>query len=237
MYSMLIKDRAYPISVYLSHMMRVKGFSRTEAIKILTHAAITLGLREQKTPPANNTVSEWGRTSEVPQWAVISAMKVLEQLGKVPYLDKEWAFWAYATAELDTDNGKITGKWAEWLSKARRYKHYYSLRGVIRKQCEAVSDSNLASRIVIFSKGNCLAEVTFPQIFFELDESKEGLTILEAKLKASEPLTYSDVQSITIANEVSAKLKSQIELVLQELMKAGFCTRHLSGNISISFDD
>lgn len=237
MYSMLIKDRAYPISVYLSHMMQVKGFTRTDAIKTLTHAAVILGLREQRTPPANNTVYEWGRSSEVPMWAVISAMKVLEQLGKIPYLDKEWAFWAYATAELDKGEDDFTGKWADWLRKAKHYKHIYSRRGVIRKQCEAVTDANLASRIVIFSKGNCLPLVTLPQIFFELDDSKESLALMDNRLKNGLPLTYTDVDFITKSNETSERLLFSITLTLQELTRAGICANHLGGNISIDLRD
>lgn len=237
MYSLLIKDRAYPISVYLSHMMRVKDFTRTEAIQILTHAGVRYGLREQATPPANNTVAEWGRSSEVPQWAVISAMKVLEQLGKIPYLDKEWAFWAYATAELDAEEDRYTGKWYEWLIKAKHYKQCYSQRGLIRKHCSQAEDVNLASRIVIFSWGNYLAEVTLPQIFFELDESKESLKLLDTRLKSGKPLKIKDVEEIIRSNEQSANLYSKIVQTLQELTSAGVCTSHLNGNISINMGD
>lgn len=233
MYSMLIKDRAYPISVYLSHMMQVKGFTRTDAIKMLTHAAVILGLREQITPPANNTVYEWGRSSEVPMWAVISAMKVLEQLGKIPYLDKEWAFWAYATAELDKGEENFTGKRADWLEKAKHYKHIYSRRGAIRKQCEGVSDANLASRIVIFSMGNSLPQVTLPQIFFELDDSKESRALMDNRLKSGLPLTYTDVEFITKSNEPAKRLLSNIIVTLLELTAIGICTNHSSGNISM----
>lgn len=85
MYSLLLKDRAYPITMYLAYMTRVKGLTRAQAIALLTYNAVKLGLRKDSTPPASNTVARWGKTTDVPLWAIVTAMYITDRLGKIPF--------------------------------------------------------------------------------------------------------------------------------------------------------
>lgn len=232
MYSLLIKDRAYPISVYLSFMMRVKGVTRHEAIQLLTHAAVALGVRDIMTPPASSTVGEWGRSIAVPMWAIISAMQILEQKGKIPYYDEEWAFWAYSTVQLGKNVSGYTGKPAEWLSVAEQYHAVYQARGAIRHRLQGVTYSNVAAKIIIFSDGNYLNEFTVPQIFFDLDSTNESIALVAEKLTNKQDFTKDDVETIINKNSMSLSLHKKIIISIHELTVIGELVSLNNGNIS-----
>ncbi|MCL6336326.1 hypothetical protein EXT65_21270 [Pectobacterium carotovorum subsp. carotovorum] len=164
-------------------------------------------------------------------------MKVLSRFGKIPYLDKEWAFWGYAAAEVEEDEITYTGKWREWLRKANRYKKTYNRRGLIRQKCNHAKLPKLAYRIVIFYHGNCLKEVTLTEIFFELDHSPETFNTLDRKLSDIDKLDITDVQKIIMKDEAARKNYTEIIYTLQQLMSIGWASSHCNGNISISFPD
>lgn len=234
MYSLLIKDRSYPFSVYMSYMMRVKGFTRSEAVELMTLAAVKMGARERPTPPANNTVAEWGRAIDAPQWAVVSVMKIMEQFGKVPFTDREWAFWAYATAEVGGASLNYSGVWLEWLDKAVCYKYYYEKRGVIRHRFEHLISPNLAMKIFLLFKGNQLTSLTIPEIFANIDTSPDTMRLLDARFSSGALFNDSDMQAVVSANVDSAKLKEDIVNTIQCLTSDGVLSHLANGNIMIA---
>ncbi|HAU5494392.1 TPA: hypothetical protein JD192_13275 [Cronobacter sakazakii] len=233
MYSLLIKDRAYPISVYLSYMMRVKGFTRTQAVELMTQAAFNMNRREDITPPANNTVAEWGKSTETPLWAVISAMTLLEQFGKVPYLDQEWAFWAYATVENSPVKKVYSGKWEQWLNKARLYKSWVERRGNLRGELQDIFWPNIGAKIIILAKGNNSEVLSLPEIFFDQDVSLAAIQLLTDKICSGQTLTMSHVRSVTASQPDSAALLENIMTTIQQLIARNVAIHHFNGNIKI----
>ena len=237
MYSLLIKDRAYPISVFLSYMMLVKEITRSEAILMLTHAAVGLDMRKQLTPPANNTVSEWGRSTDTPLWAVVSAMKLLEHYRKVPYSDQEWAFWAFATAECSTCSEqlpKYTGKKGIWFKKAMHFRSMYESRGNLRKKHKDCSWPNVAAKVEIFAKGNELDSFTIPHIYMDISQSLKVFNIVDEKLKANIEFTLEDIESITKNELTEHELLSKLITTIQELTNLGVTERLSNGNIKFT---
>ncbi|EIY8279341.1 hypothetical protein MNZ66_004476 [Salmonella enterica] len=233
MYSLLLKERDYPISVYLSFMTRVRGLTRAEAISLLTHSAVKLGLRKELKPPASNTIAKWGRTTDVPQWAIVTAMSITESLGKVPFTDKEWAFWSYSASELGALPDKYSGVWKDWLLKAYRYKAEYELRHEYRKRFQSFSYPDVTSKIVIFYRGNNLAAVNIPTILFALDSSNLLTEVIEKTMASNELFTNDDMQyALLIVPEIEI-LEEKISVSVRELVSNGFATHLHNGYIVI----
>jgi hypothetical protein len=46
MYSLLIKDRGYPIHIYIQHMKKVRNLTRSEAANYLADYAFNHGLKD-----------------------------------------------------------------------------------------------------------------------------------------------------------------------------------------------
>lgn len=233
MYSLFLKERDYPISVYLSYMMRVRGLARTEAIALLTHSAVKLGLRKDNTPPASNTVSKWGRTADVPQWAIVTAMSIIEGLGKVPFTSKEWAFWSYSACERGAKVSEYAGTWREWLVKAYQFKTEYEFRKEYRKQFKSLSYPDIAAKVVIFHKGNNLTSVNIPTIFFALESSNKFNELIDKTLSINELMTDGDMQMALECEPRNRALEAELSVSIKELVGLGYATHLSNGNIVI----
>lgn len=233
MYSLLIKDRSYPISVYMSYMMRVKDFTRTQAVELLTMAAVNTGIRESTSPPSNNTVAEWGKSIDAPQWAVISAMTLLETFGKIPFTDQEWAFWAYAAAERGYDIRNYKGKWGEWLNRAERFKSCYDQRGSLRKEFDNMTSPNTATKIILLYRGNEVKSLTLPEIFSSLDVSVMTIQVLGERMAAGQSFSKDDMTKVIDSNEQSKSLYEDISLTIHELELNKVVYHRSKGNIAI----
>ncbi|HBB9912954.1 hypothetical protein E6R41_17285 [Citrobacter freundii] len=234
MYSLLLKDRAYPITMYLAYMTRVKGLTRAQAIELLTYNAVKLGLRKDSTPPASNTVARWGKTTDVPLWAIVTAMYITDRLGKIPFLDKEWAFWSYSTSERGIDKTKYTGIPYEWLNTAYNYKKEYELRAEYRKRFKSLSYPDIASKIVIFYRGNNLESVNIPTLFFGLSNSFTLNECIDDKLNSGNPLTDDDVSFAIAKDDSNARLYDEIVCTLKELAELQVVTHLCKGYIAVS---
>lgn len=232
MYSLLLKDREYPISVYLSYMMRVRELTRADAIALLTHSAVKLGLRKSLTPPGSNTIARWGRTTDVPQWAIVTALSITEGLGKIPFTDKEWAFWGYSAAERGADIGLYSGKWREWLEEAYRFKREYESRTEYRARFKSFSNPDITSKIMIFYKGNNLALVNIPTLLFGLATSREIQPLIDNALNSNRLFTEADRQAALEVDTATLKLDGEIADSVKELEKAGLATYLCEGNIA-----
>ncbi|EAB8175176.1 hypothetical protein K2895_001054 [Shigella sonnei] len=234
MYSLLIKDRSYPIAVYMAYMMRVKGFTRSQAVEVLTGAAVKMGLRKSATSPANNTVAEWGRGIEAPQWSVVAAMTILEQFGKVPFTDQEWAFWAYAAAERGVSSDSFKGKWIEWLKKAQLYKTHYEQRSVIRKQFQSLSSPQTAMKILLAFKGNGLQSLTLAELFANIDTSPATLDRLEKRITDGEQFTADDMNEVIAESEQAKSIYESLIQSIHELKHERLITHRSNDNILIT---
>lgn len=236
MYSLLIKDRDFPISVYLSYMMAVKGFTRTDAVSLLSQSAYKLGLRTIPKAPANNTVSAWRNKGDTPKWAVVSAMMIMEQFGKVPHLKQEWAFWAYAKAEisgevrdsdLTTKSFNNSGKWEWWLQQARVYKYWYEQRSALKRKYAYTEHPEIAAKIIISVNGNGNKGCTESQLLLDISNDVMLVKYLSAQLDAGE-----DIENITIHDIL--KLNTDIRItfnIVKETLK------DLVNNNDLSFDN
>lgn len=233
MYSLLLKERDFPITVYLAYMMRVRELTRAEAITLLTHSAVKLGLRKSLTPPGSNTIARWGRTTDVPQWAIVTALSITEGLGKIPFTDKEWAFWAYSASERGADIEKYTGVWREWLEAAYCYKQEYESRTEYRTRFRSFSNPDITSKIIIFYKGNNLDTVNIPTLLFGLSTSREILPILDNALNSNRLLNEDDRAAALSIDETTLTLDREIADSVIELVKAGKATHLCNGNIVI----
>ncbi|TGB52857.1 hypothetical protein CRT22_23910 [Escherichia sp. E5028] len=233
MYSLLLKERDYPISVYLSYMMRVRGLSRKDSIALLTHSAVKLGIRKDATPPANNTISKWGKTADVPLWAIVTACSIIEGLGKIPFTDKEWAFWSYSACERGTDIQSYAGKWREWLEKAYRYKKEYESRTEYRKRFKGLSYPDISSKIIIFYKGNNLDYINIPTLIFGLSSSRVLQPLIDNVLNSNRLFSYSDIQEAVAMDGSISELKMKIVQTVEELTNFGVITQLSDGNIVI----
>lgn len=234
MYSLLIKDRSYPIAVYMAYMMRVKGFTRSQAVDVLTGAAVKMGLRESSAAPANNTVAEWGRGIEAPLWSVVAAMTIMEQFGKVPFTDQEWAFWAYAAAERGVSSACYKGKWLEWLEKAQLFKTHFERRGAVRKELQSLSFPQTAMKILLTFKGNGVQNLSLAELFANLDGSPATIARLEKRIAACENFTLEDMNAAIAENEQARSLHDSLVLSIQELMQKGLITHLSNGNILVA---
>ncbi|AYN25610.1 hypothetical protein D8682_00610 (plasmid) [Buttiauxella sp. 3AFRM03] len=231
MYSLLLKDREYPISVYLSYMMRVRELTRADAIALLTHSAVKLGLRKNLTPPGSNTIARWGRTTDVPQWAIVTALSITEGLGKIPFTDKEWAFWGYSAAERGADIGQYSGKWREWLEKAYRFKREHESRTEYRTRFKSFSNPDISSKILIFYKGNNLDFVNIPTLLIGLATTREIQPLIDNALNNNKLFTEADRQAALEVDTAMFKLDCEIADSVKELEKVGFATYLCNGNI------
>lgn len=234
MYSLLIKDRSYPISVYMTYMMRVKGFTRTEAVDLMTMAAVRMGLRKSTASPANNTVAEWGRSIDAPLWSVITAMMILEQFGKIPFTEQEWAFWAYAAAERGQDKANYNGKWLYWLLKAERYKSWHDKRGLVRKEFEGLTYPNTAMKIMLLFRGNGIQSLTIAELFANLDDSELTMQTLTQRITSDESFCDSDMSLAIKLSEQSKEIHDNISLTLHELNLNGAIHYRSGGNIVVT---
>ncbi|HGP2806977.1 TPA: hypothetical protein ACLGPB_004143 [Salmonella enterica] len=234
MYSLLIKDRSYPIAVYMAYMMRVKGFTRSQAVDVLTGAAVKMGLRESTAVPANNTVAEWGRGIEAPQWSIVAAMTILEQFGKVPFTDQEWAFWAYAAAERGALNASYKGKWLEWLEKAQLYKTHFERRGAVRKELHSLSSPQTAMKILLAFKGNGVQSLSIAEIFANLDSSPATIARLDKRIAACENFTLDDMHMVIAESEQARSLHQSLMQSIHELIEKGLIYHPSNGNIMIA---
>lgn len=235
MYSFLIKDRGYPISVYISYMMNAKQLSRTESIDLMTAAAVKLNLRQVNGPLANNTVSDWGRNNETPLWAAVSVMLILENLGKVPFTDQEWACWAFAAATTGRTEQGLTGKRLEWLTKAKEYKRVYDNRSEIKNRIKSVTFKHVAAKIIILSIGNGKALLNKELIFLDLDNSSESLHVVKDKVIKGIRPNISDLNSILAMRPEAVELMDKIEHTIQELKSLGVVDRRINGDIEVMF--
>ncbi|HBN5695264.1 hypothetical protein NA900_20685 [Escherichia coli] len=233
MYSLFLKERDYPISVYLSYMMRVRGLSRKDSIALLTHSAVKLGIRKDSTPPASNTISRWGRTADVPLWAIVTACTIIEGLGKVPFKDKEWAFWSYAACERGADIQSYAGKWREWLERAYRYKDEYESRTEYRKRFKSLSYPDISSKIIIFYRGNNMDFVNIPTLIFGLCASKAILPLIDNVLNSNRFFTYRDMQEAVAIDASISVLEGEIVQTVEELSNFGVITHLSDGNMVI----
>ncbi|EBY3981302.1 hypothetical protein D4X44_21315 [Salmonella enterica subsp. enterica serovar Enteritidis] len=234
MYSLLIKDRSYPIAVYMNYMTRVKGFTRTQAVDILTTAAVKMGIRDSAAAPANNTVAEWGKSIEAPLWSVVSAMTILEQFGKVPFTDQEWAFWSYAVVERGGDTVSYTGKWQEWIRKAQVYKAQYEKRGDIRRKLTFATSPQIAMKVILAFRGNQRRSLTIAEVFANIDNSAETVSRVTRKVNSSECFNDEDVMEVVTVNDNAKKLYAELLLTIQELADHKLIDYRSSGNITIT---
>lgn len=115
MYLLLIKDCSYLIVVYMNYMMWVKGFICIQVVDVLIIVVVKMGIRDSVVVFVNNIVVEWGKSIEVLLWLVVSVMMILEQFGKVFFIDQEWVFWFYVVVERGGDIVSYIGKWQEWI--------------------------------------------------------------------------------------------------------------------------
>lgn len=237
MYSLLIKDRSYPISVYLSYMLRVKKFTRTQAVELMTMAAVRIGIREKISSPANNTVEEWGRSIETPQWAVIASMVILEQFGKTPNNDREWAFWAYAAAARGCEADSYSGTWRDWLDRALKYKTWYEKRGAIRRELKSLKSPNIAFKIILSIKGNGLARVSVANLFANIDQSVETTLMVKKSIELQIPISGSNVEDIISANGRARITYTEIVESIHELEALGVAYHLSNGDINVSWPE
>ncbi|PXW50346.1 hypothetical protein DFO55_12417 [Grimontella sp. AG753] len=221
MYSLLIKDRSYPISVYMTYMLRVKGFTRTEAVELMTMAAHKMGMRKSRASPANNTVAEWGRSIDAPLWAVVSVMVILEQFGKVPFTYQEWACWAFAAAERGHSIDNYKGKWRDWLCKAEQYKKCYERRGELRKEFRTLRSPNTAAKVILAFIGNDIRCMSLAELFANLDESSETVKVLDKRITANEPFIDADLKWLISTNPQCLLTYEDIILTIQDLSMFG----------------
>ncbi|EOR7867368.1 hypothetical protein FYL99_RS20055 [Escherichia coli] len=231
MYSLLLKERDFPITVYLAYMMRVRELTRAEAIALLTHSAVKLGLRKSITPPGSNTIARWGRTTDVPHWATVTALSITEGLGKIPFTNKEWAFWAYSASERGADITQYTGVRREWLEAAYRYKREFESRTEYRTRFKSFSNPEVTSKIIIFYKGNDLERVNIPTLLFGLSSSREIQPIIDNALSSNRLLTEDERAAALVLDSTISELDSQITDSVMELVKAGIATHLCNGNI------
>ncbi|MEL6008256.1 hypothetical protein J4Z08_21255 [Citrobacter portucalensis] len=235
MYSFLIKDRGYPISVYISYMMNVKKVSRTQTIELMTAAAVKLNLRQVSGGLANNTVSDWGRGNDTPQWAAVTVMLMLESLGKIPFTDQEWACWAYAAAAIGRTEKGLTGKRLEWLKRAKEYKRVYDNRGDIKKHLKSVTFNHIAAKIIILSIGNNKALLNKELIFLDQDTSGESLDLIKEKVNKGIRPDISDLAGVLEHKPSAGELMEKIELTIQELESLKIVNRRINGDIDVMF--
>jgi len=231
MFSLLIKDRGFPVHIYLQHFMKNMNVSRSDAAKRLGQFAYQANLRSSDSTPLNNAMSDWLRKMKTPQWAIISSMQLLEKVGRVPKSSQEWAFWALSRIEnpvakdLNTPSGWPEETAKMWLSRAENYHYWYSNRSAI-KHCARECESPLLAAKVLYSiLGSGDEMTTYPDLFFSIDSSKLGSEQLASTLKNDVNLTMhlvehvcsQDVESKTMDKSIRSQLATLKNMGLVEL--------------------
>lgn len=232
MYSLLIKDRGFPVHLYLQHMMKVMNVSRAEAAKGLGNFAFKAGLKESSKVPLNNTMSDWLRNPQkTPQWAVVSSMCVLEKLNRVPQTDQEWAFWSISRIESGDANDSLPQGWPvtqakKWLQKAATYTGWYSKRSTIRQAVENCTNPLLATKIIYTVLGDGENSATFPDVFFSIDESLLGQEQIASSLRNEVSLSKFQVEHVRLNDKKAHQIYIDIKQQLKELAAMSVVKEH-----------
>lgn len=239
MYSLLVKDRGFPVHLYLQHMMKIMNMTRAEAAKKLGEFAYGAGLKESVKAPLNNTMSDWLRNPQkTPQWAVISSMRILELLIRIPQSRQEWAFWALARIESNVDLPMPTDAWPEreaqqWLAKAREYNWWYSQRSAIKQTVKDCSNPLLAAKIIYTILGEGSETAKFPDVFFSIDESVLGQEQIASAIKNDVKLSTHQVEHVRHNDKKAQQTYRDINSQISELATNGVIADHNELTITI----
>lgn len=221
MFALLLKDRGFPVHIYLHHMMKVMNVSRSDAAKRLSQFAYRTKLRDSANTPLNNTMTDWVRTLKTPQWAIISSMQLLEKTGRIPKSNQEWAFWAISRIDnkicLDRS---VPDDWPEeqakkWLEMAERYSYWYNRRSEIKQCMESCESPLLASKMLYNILGEEGESCSYADLFFCLDDCKLGREQVASSVRNDIDLNMLQVEHVCM-NDASAKvtdlsLKAQLK--------------------------
>jgi len=224
MFTLLLKDRGFPVHTYLQHMMKVLNFSRSEAGKRLAQFAFEEKLRDSSSTPLNNTMSDWVRTLKTPQWAVISSMQILEGLGRVPKSNQEWAFWALSRVEKKVaSDTNVPENWPvelamKWLEKAERYSYWYNRRSEI-KQCLSLCESPvLAAKMLYNILGEEEESCSYADLFFSMDNSKLGNEQVASSGRNNIALNMLQIEHVCLNDADAKRTDSNIKAQLSKLV-------------------
>ncbi|MBB6117770.1 hypothetical protein F4826_004749 [Rahnella inusitata] len=242
MYSLLIKDRGFPVHLYLQHMMKFMNMTRAEAAQKLGEFAHTAGLKESIKAPLNNTMSDWLRNpKKTPQWAVVSSMRILELTNRIPHSRQEWAFWAAARIECNLGQSVLPESWPEsvanlWLTRARGYNWWYSQRNVIKRTVNKCSNPLLAAKVIYTILGDGSETASYPDVFFSIDESVLGQEQISSAIKHDVKLSTFQVEHVRLNDKNAQQTYLNLNSLIMELVTSGVIKENSKESISIKDD-
>lgn len=223
MFAILLKDRGYPVHLYLQHMMKEINLSRSDAGKRLSQFAYQAGLRDTDSIPLNNTMTDWVRSLKTPQWAVIGCMQLLEISGRVPKTSQEWAFWAFSRIDnkIATDR-HIPQAWPEetakyWLERAERYSYWYNRRSEIKKCLGNCENPLLAAKLMYHILGEIDNSCSYPDLFFSLENGKLANEQVASSVRNDVALNMLQVEHVCLNDALAKKIDGSIKAELKTL--------------------
>lgn len=237
MYALMIKDRGFPVHLYLQHMMKVINVSRTKAAIQLGDFAYNAGLKETAKTPLNNTMSDWLRNPQkTPQWAVVSSMRILDCLGRIPQTEQEWAFWALAHLESSSNmsSNLPAANVKMWLDRARNYSFWYSQRSVIKHTVKECTNSLLAAKVIYTLLGECSHSASFPDVFFTIDESLLGQEQIASSIRNEVELSKYQVEHVRLNDKKAHQTYKDIKHTVKELSSIGILSVNENGLMKIN---
>lgn len=239
MFAILIKDRGFPVHLYLQQMMKVMNVSRADAAIKLGEFAFKAGLKETDKAPLNNTMSDWLRNPQkTPQWAVVSCTLLLEMSGRVPQTNQEWAFWATASTESDAEK-KVPAHWPaneafKWLEKARTHAFWYNQRSAIKQSVTQCSSPLLAAKVIYTILGEGVNSVRFPDIFFAIDDSLLGKEQIASSIRNEVSLSSYQVEHVRLNDKKAHQSYHDIKQQLLELASVNILEISSTDDITVN---
>ncbi|HCM9477432.1 TPA: hypothetical protein N5N91_004644 [Enterobacter roggenkampii] len=223
MFAILLKDRGFPVHLYLQHMMKEVNLSRTDAGKRLSQFAYEAGLRDTASTPLNNTMTDWVRNLKTPQWAVVSCMQLLEISGRVPKTQQEWAFWAFSRIDNKIATDRHTPRnWPVetanyWLECAERYSYWYNRRSEIKQCLGACESPLLAAKLMYHIFGEIDEVCSYPELFFSLAHGKLANEQVASSVRNDVALNMLQVEHVCLNDHEAKKMDESIKAELNIL--------------------